>query len=205
MRIYRMFIPIMVCMAVLLSIFTACGANESAPPPAPEPPPTSNHPQSDSPTTPGSYPQAPSENTPSQVPEDPNAIQFFDCGVLDFSSNETTGRDNFEEFLNVTGVGTSASIQIKQYTTERDLMVSTLCYDGTQFTLKVDNTQDQPSPPEAPNITTSHWKRLAVTESTQDGKIMQVFRLTNLEEGAVTASTPDSKDVYTLFSEEIES
>ena len=146
---------------LLLAGLTACGPKDTAENPSTPPdqsqsttePQTTDDPQS-----------TPSTSQPTEIPEDPNAIDFFDCGVLDLpNSGETSGRENFEEFLNVTGVGKSATIQIKQYTTEGDPIVSTLSYDGTAYTLKVDNTADKFAAESDRGVKETSWKRLVIT------------------------------------------
>lgn len=192
------------CLSLLLVSLTACGPKETQ---TDDTTNQTNQTQSttetptadDSPNTPDA-----SQST-EEVPEDPNAITFFDCGSLDLpNSGDTTGRENFEEFLNVTGVGKSATIQITQYTTEGDPIVSTLSYDGSVYTLKVDNSADAFAAADARGVTESTWKRLVITETTSNGTLYQAFRLTNLDEGAVTGDTPDGDDVYSLFQEPLE-
>ena len=96
---------------LLLAGLTACGPKDTAE--NPSTPPDQSQSTTDQQTTDDSQ-STPSTSQPTDIPEDPNAIDFFDCGVLDLpNSGETTGRENFEEFLNVTGVGKSATIQIK--------------------------------------------------------------------------------------------
>lgn len=187
---------------LLLAGLTACGPKDTTE--NPSTPPDQSQSTTDSQTT-GDSQSTPSTSQPTDIPEDPNAIDFFDCGVLDLpNSGETTGRENFEEFLNVTGVGKSATIQIKQYTTEGDPIVSTLSYDGTAYTLKVDNTADKFAAESDRGVKETSWKRLVITETTQNDTLYQVFRLTNLDEGAVTGETPDGDDVCTLFQEPLE-
>lgn len=187
---------------LLLAGLTACGPKDTAE--NPSTPPDQSQSTTDQQTT--DDPQStPSTSQPTDVPEDPNAIDFFDCGVLDLpNSGETTGRENFEEFLNVTGVGKSATIQIKQYTTEGDPIVSTLSYDGTAYTLKTDNTADKFAAESDRGVKETSWKRLVITETTKNDTLYQVFRLTNLDEGTVTGETPDGDDVCTLFQEPLE-
>lgn len=190
----------LLCLGLLLAGLSACGPKdtEDANPPAQA---EQNEPAGEQ-TPSGETPATPEPPSSDPVPEDPNAITFFDCGTLDLPNGaEPTGRENFEEFLNVTGVGKSAAIQITQYTVEGDPIVSALSYDGTAYTLKVDNTADAFAGDGA-GVTESTWARLAITEETgEDGTLYQAFRLTNLDEGAVTGETPDGDDVYTLFQE----
>lgn len=191
----------LLCLACLMAGLTACGPKDNdTETPAP---PSSGQSTPDVPS--GSEPQA-DDPMPPEVPEDPNAIDFFDCGAFELpNTGQPTGRENFEEFLNVTGVGKSASIQITQYTTEGDPIVSTLTYDGSAYTLKADNTQDAFAAEHARGVRESSWERLVITETTENGVLYQVFRLTNLDEGAITGDTPDGDDVYTLFREPLES
>lgn len=189
----------LLCLGLLLAGLSACGPKEA---PADDTASQTNQAQSEHPAA-DDTPTAPeTSQTPATAPEDPNAITFFDCGTLDLPNGAApTGRENFEEFLNVTGVGKSAAIQITQYTVEGDPIVSALSYDGTAYTLKVDNTADAFAGDGA-GVTESTWARLAITEETgEDGTLYQAFRLTNLDEGAVTGETPDGDDVYTLFQE----
>lgn len=147
----------------------------------------------------------PGTSTDTPVPEDPNAIQFFDCGKLDFpNGGNVAGRENFGEFLNLTGVDKEASIVITQYTVEGDPIVSTLNYDGKQYTLQVDSTADEFAAQSDRTVKTSTWKRLVTRERQAGSVIYQVFRLTNLDEDDVTADTPNGEDVYTLFEEAID-
>lgn len=127
-----------------------------------------------------------SPESPAAPAQDPNAIQFFDCGILDLSNTDSiAGRENFEEFLNVTGTGKSASIQL----TKKDGSL-TLSFDGSAYTLK-----------DADAETT--WKQIQVTESSASGKIYQTFRLTNEEN--LSTEIPDGEQSVTLFKEAIES
>lgn len=188
----------LLCFGLLLAGLSACGPKdtESTDPPAQtEQTQPAGEQHNDTPTT----PEAPEAGT---TPEDPQAITFFDCGTLDLPNGAApSGRENFEEFLNVTGVGKSAAIQIIQYTVEGDPIVSTLSYDGTAYTLKVDNTADAFAGSGA-GVTESTWAYLVITEETgDDGTLYQTFRLTNLDASAVTGETPDGDDVYSLFRE----
>lgn len=155
----------------LLAMLTACTPNKpeesvSAPP---------------APTPPNSVSPA-----PEQLPKDPNAIQFFDCGILNLSnSDKIEGRENFEEFLNVTGIGKSATIQL----TKQDSAL-TLSFDGNAYTLK-----------DAASETT--WKQIQIVESSASDKIYQTFRLTN--QVNLPTETPDGEQAVTLFQEVIES
>ncbi|MBS5144693.1 MAG: hypothetical protein KHY89_04140 [Butyricicoccus pullicaecorum] len=159
----------------LLSMLTACTPSKPDTP-TPVPP---------APTPPSTVSPEPSA-TPEQLPEDPNAISFFDCGTLDLSNeNSIAGRENFEEFLNVTGTGKSATIAL----TKKDTAL-TLSFDGNAYTLK-----------DAEAETT--WKQIQIVESSKSGKIYQTFRLTNEEN--LAAETPDGKRAVTLFQESIES
>lgn len=189
------------CLSLLLVGLTACGPKEN---PTDDTTNQTNQTQSttENPTTDDTQTTPDASQSTEEVPEDPNAITFFDCGSLDLAnSGETTGRENFEEFLNVTGVGKSAAIQITQHTIEGDPIVSTLSYDGSVYTLKVDNSADAFAAADDRGVTESTWKRLVITESTKNNVLYQSFRLTNLDEGAVTGDTPDGDDVYTLFQE----
>ena len=193
-------------LTALLGMLSACGPKQTTD----SPPPTQTQPndtvpedtQPQSPNTPNTNETPQTTQSSEQTPPDPNAITFFDCGTLELSNGgEQTGRENFEEFLNITGVGTSATIQITQYTTEGDPIISTLSYDNGAYTLKVDNTADAFAAQDNGGVTETTWKRLVITETTSNDTLYQVFRLTNLDEGAVTGDTPDSADVYTLFRE----
>ncbi len=153
----------------LSAILTACSPSAEQPPDTP--------PDSPSPVSPES---------PALPVQDPNAIQFFDCGTLELSdADNMTGRENFEEFLNVTGTGKSATIQL----TKKDTTL-TLSFDGNAYTLK-----------DAEAETT--WKQIQIIESSKSGKIYQTFRLTNEEN--LAAETPDGERAVTLFQESIES
>jgi len=183
---------------LLLAGLTACGPKDTAE--NPSTPPDQSQSTTDSQTT-GDSQSTPSTSQPTEIPEDPNAIDFFDCGVLDLpNSGETTGRENFEEFLNVTGVGKSATIQIKQSTTEGDPIVSTLSYTPRRTHPPADKFAAESDR----GVKETSWKRLVITETTQNDTLYQVFRLTNLDEGAVTGETPDGDDVCTLFQESLE-
>lgn len=159
----------------LLAMLTACGPKKPDEP-APAPP---------APTPPSSV--SPDEPVPPEpLPEDPNAIQFFDCGVLDLSNNDSIeGRENFEEFLNVTGTGKSATIQLAKQDT-----ALTLSFDGNTYTLKDAESE-------------STWKQIQIVESSASDKIYQTFRLTN--EVNLPTETPDGEQAVTLFQEVIES
>lgn len=190
------------CLSLLLAGLTACGPKDTQ---TTEDPSTTQTQQSTETQNPDDTQTTPDPSQPTQIPEDPNAIDFFDCGTLELpNSGDTAGRENFEEFLNVTGVGKSATIEIKQYTTEGDPIVSTLSYDGTSYTLKVDNTADAFAAESDRGIQETSWKRLVITETTKNDTLYQIFRLTNLDEGTVTGETPDSEDVYSLFQEPLE-
>lgn len=190
---------------LLLAGLTACGPKETQVTQDPSVSQTDPSQTPDDTQTQTDTPSPPDPSAPAEIPEDPNAIDFFDCGVLDLpNSGETTGRENFEEFLNVTGVGKSAAIQIKQYTTEGDPIVSTLSYDGVSYTLKVDNSADAFAAEGDRGVKETTWNRLVITETTQNDTLYQVFRLTNLDEGTVTSETPDGDNVCTLFSEPLE-
>lgn len=190
------------CLSLLLAGLTACGPKDTQENPSPQ---TEQSQSTTQTPTPDDTQTTPDTSQTTEVPEDPNAIDFFDCGTLDLpNAGETSGRENFEEFLNVTGIGKSATIQIKQYTTEGGPIVSTLSYDGTSYTLKVDNTADAFAAESDRGIKETSWKRLVITETTKNDTLYQVFRLTNLDEGTVTGETPDSEDVYSLFQEPLE-
>ena len=191
----------LLCLGLLLAGLSACGPKEA---PADDTASQTNQAQSEHPAA-DDTPTAPeTSQTPATAPEDPNAITFFDCGTLDLPNGAApTGRENFEEFLNVTGVGKSAAIQITQYTVEGDPIVSTLSYDGTVYTLETDNTADAFAGSGA-GVTADTWARLVITEHTENDVLYQAFRLTNLDEGAVTGETPDGDDVYTLFQEPLQ-
>lgn len=159
----------------LLSMLTACAPSK---PDAPTPAPPAS--------TPSGTISPESSETPEQIPEDPDAISFFDCGTLNLSNEHSiTGRENFEEFLNVTGAGKSATIAL----TKKDTLL-TLSFDGNTYTLK-----------DAEMETT--WKQIQIVESSQSGEIYQTFRLTNEEN--LAAETPDGERAVTLFQESIES
>lgn len=159
----------------LLAMLTACSPKKPDEP-APAPP---------APTPPSSV--SPDEPVPPEpLPEDPNAIQFFDCGVLNLSNSDSIeGRENFEEFLNVTGTGKSATIQLAKKDT-----ALTLSFDGTAYTLKDAESE-------------STWKQIQIVESSASDKIYQTFRLTN--EVNLPTETPDGEQAVTLFQEVIES
>ena len=190
-------------LTALLGMLSACGPKQTTDSPSTTQTQPNNATPEDTQQSPNAA-QTPQTTQPSDEvpPADPNAITFFDCGTLELSNGgEQTGRENFEEFLNITGVGTSATIQITQYTTEGDPIISTLSYDNGAYTLKVDNTADAFAAQDNHGVTETTWKRLVITETTSNDTLYQVFRLTNLDEGAVTGDTPDSADVYTLFRE----
>lgn len=173
---------------VLLMLLSACGLQAE---PKPSEIPSTSQP---------SNPPASSQTSPSNTitPDDPQAIDFFDCGILDLPHTQpVSGRENFEEFLNITGVGKSATIQIQQYTIEGHPILSTLSYDGTQYTLTIDRTKDHFSSDQQPKTTT--WKRLIIHETSEQDKIYQAFCLTNLDEDNM--DTSDEQSVYTLFTE----
>ena len=155
------------------------------------------------PVTPDTQETPKTPDTPDAPAADPNAIPFFDCGKLELpNSGAAEGRENFEEFLNLTGVGREAAIEITQYTVEGDPIVSTLTFDGGGFTLAIDSTADAFAAPADRTVRETGWKRLAIVERTgENGTLYQCFRLTNLDEGEVTGETPDGDDVYTLFEE----
>lgn len=194
------------CLCALVLGLAACRKpadddNTTTPPTVTDPTTPDGQTGQDDPGTPAD-PGKPTDTTP---PEDPNAIQFFDCGKLDLPNGGTvTGRENFGEFLNLTGVGKEASIVITQYTVEGDPILFTVNYDGEQYTLKVDNTADQFAAASDRGVKTSVWKRLVTCERQTDSAIYQVFRLTNLAEDKVTAETPNGDDVFTLFEEAID-
>lgn len=160
----------------LLAMLTACTPKKPVEPATvPSPPPSTGTPE------PSKQP-----DMPEPPPPDPNAIQFFDCGVLDLSdANGMAGRENFEEFLNVTGTGKSATIQL----TKKDGSL-TLSFDGNTYTLK-----------DAASETT--WNQIQIVESSASDKIYQTFRLTNEEN--LPVETPDGEQAVTLFQEAIES
>lgn len=164
-------IYVVLCLSFILTACSPSAEQPSAAPPAPTPP--------------SKVSPEPSV-TPEQLPKDPNAISFFDCGTLDLSNeNSIAGRENFEEFLNVTGTGTSAAIQI----TKLDDSL-TLSFNGGMYTLKAAKAE-------------TTWKQMQIVESSASGKIYQTFRLTNEEN--LPADTPDGEQAITLFQEVIES
>ncbi len=164
----------------LLAMLTACTPKNPEEPANVPPEPTSPSVAS---------PESPKQ--PDTPPEDPNAIHFFECGTLDLSNpSETVGRENFEEFLNVTGAGNAATIQITQPDKEGSPITSTLSFEDGTYTFK-----------NAGSETT--WKQLQIAEFTSSGQIHQTFRLTNVQD--LPAETPDGKEAITLFEEIIES
>ena len=171
----------------LLAILTACTPKKPSEPVSPPPLPSPDVVAPKPPEQP--KPEQPVSNEPKPeqpVLKDPEAIQFFDCGTLDLSNTDSiSGRENFEEFLNVTGTGTSATIQI----TKPDGSL-TLSFDGSIYTLKAAKSE-------------TTWKQIQIIESSVSGKIYQAFRLTNEEN--LSTETPDGEQAVTLFKEVIES
>lgn len=164
----------------MLALLTACGPkNPDEPTNVPQTPPGT-----ETPTQPDKPEPSKQPDIPEPPPEDPNAIQFFTCGTLDLSNPDSiNGRENFEEFLNVTGTGKSASIEL----VKKDGSL-TLSFDGETYTLKTAEAE-------------TTWKQLQIVESSASGKIYQTFRLTNEE----NQETPDGEQTVTLFQEIIES
>ncbi len=179
----------------LLALLPACAPKKPdtpAPVPPSSSPPSGTSPESPTAPDPAQTPETPVPPAPSQPIQpskaDPNAISYFDCGTLDLSDpEEIAGRENFEEFLNVTGSGTAASIQI---THESEDSTATLTFADGVYTFRVSGKE-------------STWKQLQITESVTSGQIRQTFRLTNTQD--LPADTPDGTKAITLFQETIES
>ncbi len=179
----------LLCLLALLPACTPKKPDTPAPVPPSSPAPSGTSPESPTAPEQPQAPEIPVQPAPSQpAKSDPNAIQFFDCGTLDLSDPDTIiGRENFEEFLNVTGSGTAASIQI---THESEDSTATLTFADGVYTFQASGKE-------------STWKQLQITESVTSGQIRQTFRLTNTQD--LPADTPDGTKAITLFHETIES
>lgn len=150
----------------------------------------------------------PVQPDPQPTPEpqqDPEAIPFFDCGTLDIPNDAPmTGRENFAEFINLTGVGKQARIHLTYHSPANDLLPCTLLFDGQTYTLVTDNTADQTIDASERVKKTTIWRHLIVQEIQEDNGLYQLFRLTNLDSDRVAGTDLDSDDLYTLFGEPIE-
>nr|WP_122011921.1 DUF4362 domain-containing protein [Maliibacterium massiliense] len=111
-------------------------------------------------TSPASAPR-PSQNAssagglcgyPTAPPQDAGVLTINNISPVDFAP--------WEAFLGAVNLGETATIRLRQYTTEGDPVPATLTYDGARFTLEVDSTADKFSAPEDRRVRTFHYDHL---------------------------------------------